>query len=287
MQLTNELGLPEPIAKAVANDPYSRGKSDITVTQLIDPPRKVELERRHMDEITEDVADRIWSLMGQSIHTILERAESTMLTERRLYTEVEGWTVGGAFDRAALISGEGFRAKLTDYKMASVYEVINGVKPERAQQLNLLAELARRNGYQIDGIEAIFILRDWSKTKAARERDFPQRQVYIAPLDLWAPEIASAFLTERMHLHQRARDAETLPECTDDERWKKPDVYAVMKEGRKSAVKLHADKPSADAHAEKAGKGHYVEHRPSEATRCKHYCTARPFCTQADEAGDC
>src|SRR3954463_10849323 len=38
MKLTNRLGLPEPIVAAVANDGYSRGDADISVTSLLKPP---------------------------------------------------------------------------------------------------------------------------------------------------------------------------------------------------------------------------------------------------------
>ena len=71
--ITNKHGLPQSIVDAVANDPYVGG-GDISATKLIDAPQIMQLTRQHKDQITVDVSDRVWSLFGQAIHTMLERA---------------------------------------------------------------------------------------------------------------------------------------------------------------------------------------------------------------------
>ena len=73
MKITNVLNLPQPIVDAVQNDPYDSGESDISVTRLISPPRQVALANEHGRKLTEDCADRLFSLMGQAMHHILER----------------------------------------------------------------------------------------------------------------------------------------------------------------------------------------------------------------------
>lgn len=281
MKLTNKLNLPEPIVRAVMNDPYDRGDSDITCTQLISPPRQVELRRLHEDDIEEDVSERIWALMGQAMHVVLERANVSGITERRLYTEVLGWKVSAQYDRLSLISGEGFEGLLIDWKTCSVWEYIHGIKKEREQQLNIQAELARRNGYKIGALQAGMIFRDWSKPKASREKGYPQRQVTMVDISLWANSIAQLYMFKRVREHQKALD--DLPLCTDDERWMKPAKWAVMKEGRKSAVRVLDSEKEALVlvHTINVVKeNHYIEHRPGEATRCLHYCSAAPFCEQ-------
>ena len=85
MKITNKFNLPEAIYEAVKNDGYTRGDSDISVTQLIDSPYIRELKNNHNSEIEEDATDRIWSLLGQAVHTILERADTEDLKEERLY----------------------------------------------------------------------------------------------------------------------------------------------------------------------------------------------------------
>lgn len=272
--LTNKLNLPRSIVAAVTNDGYSRGKSDISVTQLISPPFQRKL--RETVEPQEDVADRIWSLLGQSVHTVLERAypEGTTdaVVETRLFTTVEGWSVSGQMD--VLEAGT-----LMDFKVTSVWS--RKGKPEWEQQLNLLAALCRRQmaetgdvRFNVNRIQIIAIFRDWVQSKTLAGDDYPESQVAVIPVPLWTEEQQDAFLVERVRLHQAAR-----PEpCTDEERWKTNDVWALMKEGRKSAVKLFTSEMEANAAADAAGSGHSVVHRRGEYKRCANYCSVSHGC---------
>ena len=98
VKITNKHGLPQALVNAVQNDPYDGGVADISVTRLIQPPQIGYLARGV--ELEEDVSERIWVLLGQAVHTILERAyqHSDALVEQRLYTECCGWTVSGKPD---------------------------------------------------------------------------------------------------------------------------------------------------------------------------------------------
>lgn len=269
--LTNHMNLPQAIVDAISNDPYTRGTSDISVTQLIGPARKVALEITHADEITEDASDRIWSLMGQSIHAILERANRKGIAERRLSIEIEGWKISGGMD---LYDEDG---TLTDYKTTSAYAVKDGGKDEWEKQLNVYAEILRANGSQVKALKVVALLRDWSKMEAKRNPEYPQAQVAILSVPLWPEEIAKRYIRERVIVHQQARIS--LPLCTDDERWARPDVWAVMKKGQKKAVKLHGSAESASLHANQ-DPSLSVVHRPGVNTRCENYCSVAKFCTQ-------
>jgi hypothetical protein len=272
MKLTNRQNLPQPLVDAVANDGYSRGASDISITQLIAPPQKVALEEQHKDDIEEDVSDRIYSLLGQSIHTILERATTAGIAERRLSIKVRGWVVSGAMD---YYTADGL---LQDYKLTTVWKFKNGQVPmEFEQQLNMLAEILRENGEKVARLQIVGILRDWSKMEAQRDADYPQSQVVVRNVELWPSEQAKAFIAERVEMHQAAR--KSLPECTPEERWAKPDMYAVMKPGGKRALKLHTSIIDATQHASSVTGGTIVK-RPGESTRCKSYCAASKFCSQ-------
>jgi hypothetical protein len=281
--LTNRLGLPEPVARAVANDPYTKGDSDISVTQLIAPPYQRWLRER--TEPVEDVADRIWSLLGQATHNILERAwpverprETTIqefylkhrfLREERVKTEVNGWVVSGAFD--AFENGI-----LKDFKVTSVWSVMGETKKEWEQQLNLLRLLLVGQGFTVDRLQIIAILRDWSKLQAKVKgaKEYPQLGVEVVDIPVWTIAETKAYLEERVRLHQSQQ-----PEpCNDNERWKTENVYAVMKDGRKTAVKLHASQEAADNHAGALGKGHNVILRPGEFRRCADYCNVVHAC---------
>ena len=288
MNLTNLHNLPAPLVAAIANDSYQPGtqRADISTTRLIAPPQMVELERRHRDEITEDASDRIWSLLGQSVHTILERAgeQFDSLTESRLYMEVGGWVLSGQLDSYTLAPG----SLLTDWKVCSTWSVILGDKPEWTQQLNVLAALLRANGHAPSKLQVVAFLRDWQASRALREPDYPQSQVAVIDVPLWTPEDAEAFIIERVRLHQQARRGNMLA-CTDEERWMRGEKWAVMKGTNKRAVKLFDAPTFADMTVKQledrdkiAGKrnAYRVEHRPGTYTRCERYCRAAPFCAQ-------
>ena len=91
----------QSIVNAIVNDDYSSGKSNYSVTTLLSPPRIRLLKMKHNEELTEDVSDRIWTLLGQSVHTILERAnedKEDMITEKRYFAQLDGVTISGQTD---------------------------------------------------------------------------------------------------------------------------------------------------------------------------------------------
>ena len=103
MKITNRSNLPKVIERAVINDPYDSSGSNISTTRLIAPPRIRVLEMRNWDLIEDDVSNRIFSLLGQSVHHILERSKLKVdLAERRLFYKddkiTNGWTFSGQFD---------------------------------------------------------------------------------------------------------------------------------------------------------------------------------------------
>jgi hypothetical protein len=272
MKLTNRLNLPEPIVEAVRNDGYSRGDSDISVTSLLKPPQMTALEYFHEDEIEEDASDRIYSLLGQSIHTILERANQTGIAERRMSIEIEGWKVSGGMD---LVCKD---RVLSDYKTVTVYKFKGGQAPiEYVQQLNCYAAILRAHGEEVKSAQIVAILRDWSKLEARRDPAYPQSQVIVVPVTLWPALEAQVFLRERVLAHQQAR--KTLPECSAEDRWERPTKYALMKQGGKRAVKLYDSQADALVHAA-TNPALYVQDRPGESIRCAAYCSVSKWCGQ-------
>lgn len=272
MRYTNNLGLPEAIVEAVKNDKYSKGDSHISITGLIAPPRIRVLKKLHEKELEEDVSDRIWSLLGQVTHGILERANKQALSEERFYIEIDGVKVSGQLD-AYYNSG-----LVQDYKLVSLYQVKDGVKKEYEQQLNSYAALLRHNNLVVNKLELVCILRDWSKTKARQDETILQQQVVKLDVPLWSPEEALEFLTERVKIHKAANYK--LPLCSDEDRWATPDKYAVMpKKGAPRSLKNYDLKEEAEAHAKRVP-GAFVELRPGENKRCQDYCPVSKYCTQ-------
>jgi len=269
--ITNKLSLPQPILRAIERDDYDRGKSDFTVTELLNPPRQRALIKQHADEITEDVSDRLFALFGQIGHTILERAGMDEYVERRFYATVDGKIVGG---KADLILKPGNKAKLIDYKFCSHYTVKEGIKPEWTAQINMLRFLAKEDcGIEIDEAEIMAIY--WPESvKHGNVKD----PASVFPVELWSMTDTGAYIAQRISAHLNAEIA--LPFCTNEERWASKEQWAVMKLGRKSALKLHDSIESAQGQINTLPAGHYIEHRPCEYRRCLKYCAAAPFCSQ-------
>lgn len=267
MNLTNLHGLPDALVNAVRNDPY-QGGGDISVTKLIDSPQKRTLLKKHGHLVVTDVSERIWSLMGQAVHHVLERAGTNALVEERLFAEVEGWKLSGQFDRLHLED-----KVLQDYKVCSVYKASGDASWER--QLNVLRWLAHKNGYEVDKLQIVAIFRDWKKSEAERKDDYPQRNVMVIDVPVWTLEQTYEYVCERIAQHRRSDEAGDV-ECSDDERWFSGNNYALLKEGGKRAIRIA---PSLEELGE-VPKGYIVQERPGVNRRCESYCEVAPFCPQ-------
>jgi len=289
MKLTNRHGVPETIVRAVADDEYDKGDSVLSVTQLISPPRIVLLQSLNKDNLESDVVDRVPSLLGTAVHKIVEKGSKDIpghIVEERLFATVLGWKISGAVD-LQIDNGDGTWA-INDYKVTSVYSVQSD-KPEWEQQLNCYAYFARQvHGRNITSLKIIAILRDWQRKQAEIKSDYPQSQIAIVDIPVWTPEQQEAYITERVRLHQEAKKVVDtggqLAYCTDQERWVRGETWALMKEGRKSAVKLYDNEDEANEASKLAGDGHIVQHRPGNAIRCAgNYCLVSGFCRQWQE----
>ena len=267
MNIINAHGLPDALVRAVLNDPYTSG-GDISTTKLIDSPRRRVLRKKYAEVVVEDVSERIWSLMGQAVHTVLERAGGEAITEQRLYADVAGWSVSGQFDRLHLAN-----EVLQDYKVCSTYKASGDASWER--QLNVLRWLASKNGYKVTRLEVVAIFRDWKKSESVRSESYPQQSVQIIPVRVWSDDEVEAYLEERVRMHQQA-EAGDLPECTDEERWQSETKYALIKDGGKRAKKVAASLEEIGVVPD----GHSIQVRKGESRRCAGYCEVAPFCDQ-------
>ena len=128
MKITNNFGMPQPFVDFAINDKYSKGKADISVTSLIDSPKIRLMKDKYDDQIEVDAVDMVWALFGTAVHSVLEKSKQSddIITEERLYKEVDGWVLSGAIDRQEFISNDdGSRTvNIIDYKVTSVWSVI-------------------------------------------------------------------------------------------------------------------------------------------------------------------
>lgn len=287
MNITNRFNLPEAFLSFARNGKYDRGNSDISVTTLIDSPRVNILKQQRKDEIETDVSDMIWPLFGTAVHHMLESStpKGNVTMEERLFVDINGWTVSGQIDHQEEIGGF---IHLSDYKVTSVWSVIYG-KEDWVNQLNCYAHMVRlAKGSDVRSTRIVAILRDWQRREAQFKPDYPQAPVAVVDIPLWDAAKAQAYMEERVHLHQQAQmvwdTQEAVVECTDEERWTKPDTYAVMKINGKRAVRVFSDLEDAEDHVNELDpykKGfYYIQPRKGSRTRCEQYCAVSEFCTQ-------
>lgn len=284
MILTNKYALPETIVNAVKAHEHKQGT--YSVTELLKPPRIVHLSRRHFDEMEEDVSDRIWALLGTSVHSILEKGEGKMqFSEQYLTKYVESVELTGTADLFDAETGI-----LTDYKVTSVWSVIYGDRiKEWEQQLNIYAWLYRCYSFKVREIQVVAILRDWQKSKVGDD-NYPFINVVTVPLNLWSKNEQEEFITGRIRMMEHSKDLEDseLPFCTAEERWAKSDTWAVIKKGRKRADRVLKSEEEAviyavDHYGDEYEKHCSIEFRPGKNVRCDDYCPVRRWCNQIQE----
>ena len=278
MKWTNTHNIDAVIAQAVMDDDYE-SLGDTSVTRLVRPAQIAALEYQHEDERVMDVSEGLFMLDGRAFHSVLDKARAEgRLQEHQLTAEHNGWTISGRFD--VLYEDD---AILKDYKRTSVWSYILGGKSDWEMQLNFYAYLAFMNNIRVDELRIAYWFRDWQKS-LTRDSNYPQLQVLEKEVPLWPLEVVSRVFKERVELHQAARQGQ-YPPCSDEERWARPDTWAVIKQGAKRAYRVLSSPEMAEALVRGMGPGYSVEHRLGTNARCEGYCPVMPFCLQAKELG--
>lgn len=281
MKITNKHNVPATLFALASRSYYSKGKSDYSVTEIISPPQIQVLRRKHWQDMEQDVADMLWSLLGSALHVVAERGQADgHTTEERLNVEIDNVILSGAID---LQSEEDGQIVITDYKFTSAW-ALRQDKPEWEAQQNIYAWLvSKAKGRPVKAVRICALIRDWSRREAAIKLDYPQAPIQVIELPLWPLEKTQAYIQERIDLHRdakvRADFEEDLPPCSEDDRWIRETTYAVKKEGRKTAVRVFDNEPDAKSLADEV-KG-FVEIRKGEAVRCTgNFCGVNKWCKQ-------
>lgn len=276
MKITNKLNLPQGLVNAVDTEPHNK-KGSISATTLIQGVKQIILTQRHWEELEDDVSDRIWALFGTAVHCLLETEGKYDFAEIDMSYKVEGITVTGRIDNYNMKDGI-----VCDYKTASVYKIKAENFEDWYLQGMIYAWLLRKNNLPVNKCRFIAMLKDHSKTEALRSHEYPQKPVFLYQFDVTeeALEDIETFILQKIKAYNfyKNRADDDIPECTEHERWAKNPTFAVMKKGRKTAVKLFKEAVEATKYAEKCGENHYIEFRPGESVRCQSYCLCSTYC---------
>lgn len=286
MQITNRYNLPSAIVNNVLNDEYSRGDAMLSVTQLLNSPRIVILQRLNEDKMSVDVVDRLPSLLGTAMHKVLEKgANPGEIVEERFFLEILGWKISGAVDLQ--IPKKDGTWEINDYKMTSVYSVMSE-KWEWEAQLNMYAYLMREStGRRVSSMKIVAILKDWNRKQGAFKPDYPEAPIVVVDVPVWDDARQKEYIEGRVAIHQAnamALDSGgQIDYCSDQERWLRNEKWAVTKKGRKSAVKLFDTEEEANDWIARQDDGGSLacEHRAGEPVRCAgDYCGVSQWCRQ-------
>lgn len=320
---TNKHDLPDNIVRATMNDKYvSRG--DISVTSLIDAPKIRYLKKRHDIEVdvmdmfwalTGTAVHHIVELGEQDTHysrclvetaaiieetgdvdlansiRLFEKKEfsgknpivkakmDNVLLEKQLSMNILGWELTGTPDKFQIDVG-----KIEDYKYCSVYQYMHpeGRKKWMAQ-LNIYAHMLRDLGYEVKELEIIAMFRDWKSFGVSGSKDYPKTPIVRIPVKLHDDSKVRDAIKARLKLHIEAEHDNVKP-CNDEERWATSDTYAVMRKGKKSALRVCQNERAAELYVDKNEYKHatplIIEFRPGESKRCKDYCAVNSVCKQ-------
>lgn len=276
--ITNKFNLPAPIYKAVSKT-YQPNPDRFSVTDLIGSALIRKLKLEHWQELTEDASERLWALLGQAVDYIISKNAEGAIVQEKFEIPIGGVVVVGKPDIYYPEMGA-----IEDWKVTSVWSFILGGKKDWEEQLNCYAWGLRKQGKVVNSLKINAILRDWQKSKMLKDEDYPRIPFISKDIPLWSFEKQDEYVKEQLEYHRTCRD----PVCDSEDKWEKPTTYAVMKKGRKSALRVLDSMEKAESwKVDKQGlepkdsDGLSIVERPGECTRCLNYCPVRSVCPYA------
>jgi len=314
--LTNKYGISQAIVNACMIDNHVT-IGDISCTQLLDSPQVRML--RKQNDVTEDVTDRIWAMMGTAVHYVVELGEVNSREARQLleaaevlmkhdkqkaadfiydfikenYPDHRNKDILTEMTLSHTIEGMTFSGTfdrytvslglLDDYKNTSVWAYMNEESKKKwVGQLNVYAFLLREAGYDVKAAQITAIFRDFSAAKTFT-KGYPPKPIATFPIQLYDQKFMMEYLTKRIRLHKNAELNGVIPDCTTKEMWATSDTFAVMAPGRVRAIRVFPNEGLANSFLLGDGAKYdkaYVQKRPGECKRCDSYCAVASVCPQ-------
>ena len=312
-QVTNNSNLPLSIAVWLAHDDYDHDSREnhISATSLLKPLKQLILSNRVDNEAKDDIVGLIPSAMGSSIHNgieaawvgsyaknleklgypkrVIERirvnpsAEDLkanpdiipIYLEVRSEKEIDGFIISGKFD----FIGDG---RLEDFKTTSVYTFMKGTKDEDYINQGSIYRWLNPDKVTRDDMAIQFIFTDWQGSRT-REPNYPNMRTVEKKFMLNSYQATEAFVRKQLATIKKYWDKpeSEIPECNDEDLWRKPTVYKVYKDEKaKRAMSggvFDEDKRGAERFARE--KGAIVKTFPGEVVACR-YCKAFEICEQ-------
>ncbi len=280
MKLTNKHTLPRQYVEFVERTmDFAPPEPNVyRATQIMKGVKETLLWRRYYDKIEADVSEFVWAVLGTAVHSIFEqsKASHSELQEERLYVSIgDKYTLTGKPD---LYCAED--KLITDWKVTSAWKIIYKNFDDWYKQLCIYKLLFESYGFPVEQGKITALLRDHTPSKAKYDTNYPALPFHIQMFDLKDNTTDTwIWVLNRFDLIREYEEADDndIPACTPEERWATPDKWAVMKKGRKSALRVLDSEEEAEAYIKEKG-GEYIEHRVGEDRKCQDYCMVNKFC---------
>jgi len=306
MAYTNERGIPLSIAVWLARELYDKDPRYLSGSELQKSNRQIVLGRRASADV--DLAQILAARLGNAINDAIDAAwksdrlmeyvklagfnplfeydvnpllpdpkKTAIYIQKRYEEEFLGGVLSGAPD---MILG----GRLFDYKSTSVFLFQKKTPADYMWQLTTYRYLAR--DLITDNVATIqFILKDWSKTRAKKDPNYPQSPCPTLLVPVGSAEQCKARLESRVTEINgllSVDDAE-LPLCTDEELWIDAPKYAyysnpaALPTARATRIFDSMNEAVLFQHT-KNGTGR-IDVRKGEPRACD-YCAAATICQQ-------
>jgi len=315
--ITNNSNIALPVALwlIVDNYDYHTESNYISATGLMKPLRQIILAPRveEANWYVPDVADKIASALGSTIHDSIEKAwkndykqglkllgypediinkvlvnpepdainkdSIVIYLEQRATKNIAGYIVGGKFDMVA-------EGTVNDYKTTSAYSWMFGTRDDDHCLQGSIYRWLNPEKITEDNIIIHYIFTDWQRSSALSNPDYPDCRVKDKVIPLMSIKDTEQWILAKLEQVDKFWNApeSMIPECTDEELWISKPKYKYYSNVDKTSGRCTKNFDSlleANAHLAFKGKG-IVLTEQSEPKRCG-YCSVRSICTQKDK----
>ncbi len=206
--ITNKMNLNKLFYNWLVRKPYKPIKNRIPVTGFDKPLREFILEREHWDKLDKDATDFYWAVMGQAVHSSLEKVEVNGIEkELKIVLEIDEFTIVGKID---LIQEK----MIKDHKTTSMKKLQSLADKKKWQQQASIYRWMYFTRYDIklkDYAIINILLKDWDKKVFASP-------IHEVKVHLWSMEKTELFIMTRLN-EMRQYSIDKLPECSVDDNW--------------------------------------------------------------------
>lgn len=282
--------LEKDVLKWYNKSKYNRLGNDVSVTELLRPPRINHLMNRHGRAVKTDGNKIIAALIGNGVHDQLQRylrdearVNGNWQIERRLCSVIEGKRVSGRFD--ALYNNE----ILYDIKVTKAYKAIKGDTTEWEQQLNCYDWMLWKDGIDIKSIKIFMVVLDFNKGDSWKQ-GYPAGILHTIPIPRWTRQVQENWLKTKVKLWKSTVGLEDdkLPLCTPQERWSSGTIYklyrtpTLQRANKTFPVKQRAINymKACQTKEPKKWAQAIIRENTGESWRRCGYCDAAPHCNQ-------